>query len=352
MTSPTMTFMTFSELMEMTKYPTLDSIKFQRPESEDHISKLIEAIRADIDAGKFRFYTPIILGKTDGAASPANLTASPANLTASPANLTASPAYVLDGQHRMIAMYRIGANLFPNVPVLIHHFASYEEASAAFDKINTNKPYEGKIPSHMADLIKGVLRRMDERFPTALTSGDRTIAPRMVQAKFIKKIKLVAQYKKDISVDEMMAGILRANEWIKQHELKIAQKTQLAIDKLGGFYINLYPRWIEVAWPEAEDWCKRIRIPKTMRTKVWARGYNTDGFGECFGGCGNRIYMNDFECAHIRSVADGGGNELANLFPLCKECNLDMGADSFDEYFTNKPELMQAIKTKIQHQST
>jgi hypothetical protein len=75
---------------------------------------------------------------------------------------------------------------------------------------------------------------------------------------------------------------------------------------------------------------QRKAIPKQLRGVVWRSYYHTLD-GEC-PLCTNKISLDDFECGHIISVKNGGGNSSDNLMPLCGKCNKSMSSMNLDEY--------------------
>jgi len=76
----------------------------------------------------------------------------------------------------------------------------------------------------------------------------------------------------------------------------------------------------------------RKSIPKYVRVKVWAKyiGMNKT-VGKCYA-CGTPIHITDFQVGHNRAVAKGGSNNINNLRPICRGCNLAMGTMSIDTY--------------------
>lgn len=75
---------------------------------------------------------------------------------------------------------------------------------------------------------------------------------------------------------------------------------------------------------------KRVRrkIPKHIKELVWAKyiGIN-EMTGKC-NVCGRPIHFTRFEVGHNKAVAKGGSDNINNLRPICRSCNLAMGTMS------------------------
>ena len=78
---------------------------------------------------------------------------------------------------------------------------------------------------------------------------------------------------------------------------------------------------------------KRKHIPKILKIQVWDK-YNgrENGIAPCYC-CKKMIDSKNFEAGHIKSVSSGGKTCLNNLRPICRNCNVSMGANySIDEW--------------------
>lgn len=90
----------------------------------------------------------------------------------------------------------------------------------------------------------------------------------------------------------------------------------------------------------------RKPIDKNIRHIVWRRYWGNSMDGQCWVN-GIPIQVENFECGHIISVANGGDDNILNLIPLCRGCNLGMKEENlFDykkRYFShiNVPSLVQ-----------
>ncbi len=76
----------------------------------------------------------------------------------------------------------------------------------------------------------------------------------------------------------------------------------------------------------------RKSIPKPLRRQVWDYYMGQNYSGKCKTGCGKIIDVFDYECGHVVSVKNGGGNILDNLKPICSSCNKSMGTQNLIEF--------------------
>ena len=81
---------------------------------------------------------------------------------------------------------------------------------------------------------------------------------------------------------------------------------------------------------------KRSSIPGILRKQVWERYIGQRTTSKCF--CCNKneitpfTYCNTFHAGHIISHHNGGKTSIENLLPICRDCNMNMGSENWDEY--------------------
>ena len=85
---------------------------------------------------------------------------------------------------------------------------------------------------------------------------------------------------------------------------------------------------------------KRKKIPKHIKMLVWKKYFGAEtAVGKCYV-CGEPIHISNFEVGHNRAVAKGGSDDINNLRPICRGCNLAMGTMSIEDfkkkYFSKK----------------
>lgn len=88
---------------------------------------------------------------------------------------------------------------------------------------------------------------------------------------------------------------------------------------------------------------RRKSINPHLRMKVWETYIGKRHRGKCFCCNLNEItpftYCNTFQAGHIISHANGGKDTIGNLIPICRDCNMNMGAENWDDYVDRNPQL-------------
>ena len=70
---------------------------------------------------------------------------------------------------------------------------------------------------------------------------------------------------------------------------------------------------------------KRIKFTQAHRYLVWNTQIGRDSaHGPCWC-CRTDVNFQDYEIGHLRSLAEGGANDVTNLVVLCRSCNRSMG---------------------------
>jgi 5-methylcytosine-specific restriction endonuclease McrA len=75
------------------------------------------------------------------------------------------------------------------------------------------------------------------------------------------------------------------------------------------------------------------KTPSTLRHEVWKK-YISENYrkGKCFCCRTSQIEESNFECGHIISRKNGGLISLANLRPICSQCNKSMSSRDMDKF--------------------
>lgn len=77
---------------------------------------------------------------------------------------------------------------------------------------------------------------------------------------------------------------------------------------------------------------KRATIPKVIRAKLWDMYYGKEMESVCKCCRMNKVTYLDFDAGHIVSHKDGGSDSINNLVPICRPCNLGMGAENMNDF--------------------
>jgi len=87
-----------------------------------------------------------------------------------------------------------------------------------------------------------------------------------------------------------------------------------------------------MTWGYDEPKKKRRAIPKSVKDAVWNKYIGAQkAEGSCYV-CERTIHIRDFDVGHNRAKAKGGGDNISNLRPICRSCNLSMGTMSIETY--------------------
>ncbi len=84
---------------------------------------------------------------------------------------------------------------------------------------------------------------------------------------------------------------------------------------------------------ETEKAYKKRSIPKKVKTDVWNKYIGSEiPKHKCL--CCKMVTISntDFDCGHVESEANGGGDTICNLRPICSSCNNSMKTMNMVEY--------------------
>jgi len=112
-------------------------------------------------------------------------------------------------------------------------------------------------------------------------------------------------------------------------ELKIKSSPE-SINKLENI-INNVENFISDYKEKLHKPSKRKSIPKAVRDKLWIAKFGKSFTGKCMV-CDLEITMIAFHVGHIKSIKNGGSNNINNLELICINCNLSMGSQNLCEY--------------------
>jgi len=334
----------------MATYPCrlcdLHTLDIRRPESiqrsldEDRVEEILQYYRHRLSQGQ-------------GIIVPGVLIVARADVS--------EPLWLIDGQHRWSALTRI-ANESPNDIVYIQEFRLGTDAVSLgelFRLVNTSVPVpdhliHGSVSESYNDLLTKFGDLFTKRYKPFLV---RTSQPRRPNIN-LDHLKNVLFRNRSTVLDafpsaELLFGFVN---WVNQKILELYVDVELKdkalskssewplvlsydidyswVEKQGpgwmhAFRCNQEPPEIQSAYVTRG---KRSAIPRAVRNALWRRDFGERaGVGECFV-CSNEIKQMDFDVGHIQSVAQGGTDDLSNLLPICRRCNLDMGVCNLYEF--------------------
>jgi 5-methylcytosine-specific restriction endonuclease McrA len=81
---------------------------------------------------------------------------------------------------------------------------------------------------------------------------------------------------------------------------------------------------------------KKQAIPKRIKALVWNKYVGEKyGIGKCYCCRKEKISQMNFHCGHVMSESHGGKLTIANLRPICSQCNLSMGTKNMKEFIND-----------------
>jgi len=88
---------------------------------------------------------------------------------------------------------------------------------------------------------------------------------------------------------------------------------------------------------------RRKGVDANLRKEVWDTYVGQKTSAKCFCCWKSKItpftYCNTFQAGHIISYAHGGPDSIGNLLPICRDCNMNMSSEDWDNYIGRQPSL-------------
>jgi hypothetical protein len=296
---------------------------------------------------------------------------------------------LVDGQHRLEALrylLRTDAARASGaiVPVLVVDLEAPEEYDRVFEAVNQSKPV--RLYRHVGGW-KTVLKRLEQHFTTWYRPYlKRTRAPLVPHLNLDRLLEYMDEgdYVRRVAIDAdawirevealnacyrlhwrdlikrahmprveawarkceekaptrpLYLGLFRQFEWVD----RIAQRVALVRQQAQAQASAHTPAQAsahtpaQASAPSYEQMVHvpigvRVRVGKSLRRNVWIKRHPTEPLrGACYV-CARPIEYDEFECGHVVSVFAGGPTTLANLEPVCKGCNQEMGVEHLEAY--------------------
>jgi hypothetical protein len=269
--------------------------------------------------------------------------------------------YVVDGQHRLLAMLRLAAE-YPEAPAALDVIdGSTMPMRELFTLVNRATP----VPDYV---VNGTLNAARRRVLDAFGDRFRTAFPRFISPARTPRRPNVSL---DRLLDRLAASELLLTRfdsgdhlfeyvaWVSARlEPLDAANARRAKDK------NAHPPLFLTSDPD-ETWANdaplveefllhaptpppprpvpprsarlappaRRPLPMSLRNAVWnaAFGGPDVGAGPCHS-CGRVVSHQDFECGHVVAASRGGVDAVGNLRVVCRSCNRGMGSRDMHEF--------------------
>lgn len=271
---------------------------------------------------------------------------------------------LIDGQHRLEAVRRLRYTDQAStdkllLPVSVFDLRCVEEYDDLFVAINKNKPV--RLYSNMQDW-KSVLKHLEKFFQTHfrayLKQTNSPMRPHFNLDNLLQYMDENSLVRKiGLGYEQLVNEIEELNQCYGNHWRELLQRTRYIpnveshVDKCQSksacrpFYLGIFQQfeWIDriaikvntpgLTYMKMKHMPKsyRIRVPKPLRKAVWLKRNDNTLDGTCYV-CSQKVAYDSFECGHVTAAFKGGDTTLANLEPICKMCNNDMGIDDLEEF--------------------
>lgn len=270
--------------------------------------------------------------------------------------------FILDGQHRMLALRRLVAEFSEvgeiKTVVCLYTCGKESVMNDIYEKINSNKKVQLYITRNITVIMKDIKKYIRDNYKKYLSKDD-VKSPRIPNFKLdkleeqIKRRKIaesISDSKEFIDALEELNIFYEGQPINKFEEWGFSryQEMRELMEKKGkAFYLGFYKdfEWLDRikrrisgvpyelmshTFNESIE-KKREKIPKEIRGLVWRKRNGENLRGECYC-CEEELAFENFECGHVVARCLGGGIVVDNLEPICKKCNLDMRTMNLEEY--------------------
>lgn len=279
--------------------------------------------------------------------------------------------YVLDGQHRIKMfdkMIKTGYNIGnEKLNIVLDNANTMKELLDKYRDINSNKPISPiELTEDWEKYGKYISESMMKMYPSYIQMLNGRSCVRLPKISY-ESLKDALQHRSIILKEMDPKVVLEKIEYInsklgKIRKLVIDHDTDEKMNKCENLkkranekvlylrimgddhsYLDLAIKMIKDGLKTIED-CGDIKLinfipdrrnqglPKGLRISVWnKRNDPLKDQALCFV-CEQKINKDDYECGHIVSKKLGGSDNIDNLEPICKMCNVSMGIQNLLNY--------------------
>jgi len=259
---------------------------------------------------------------------------------------------ILDGQHRTGALNKLSKE-YPEVLELkvridLYDVKNKEEAIEIYNIINTSKKVELYMGNMEPIIFRIIQQYFSNRFGKYCKASENPRGLNINLDIICRKIQGYNMINRFNITEETVTIWIEYIKELNKYYSDQSNKTLLSYGikeniineaRSEEFYLGMFRNyeWIErllersyTPFEEQEHFVigKEIKLRKnisrTLRMEVWKKRCNDKINGECFC-CSEEIANTNFDCGHVISVRDGGNNDIDNLEPVCRSCNLHMG---------------------------
>ncbi len=235
--------------------------------------------------------------------------------------------FILDGQHRYMAYFKLYQNYFLpyntdfNITLINRECENYDELKKSFIELNNNFITKELILD-LNNMDKSTILKeyIKENFPGHISNAEKPKFPNINLDNFVNL--LLERFKKD-NINTIIQKLNESNKDISQYLYENDIGNYQIIKNKGG----LYMAYIIHKKNEPENKDGRKKLPAAVRRALFERDFGKETTkGVCFI-CNTDINIHNFHGGHIIASKNGGTDNIKNLQCVCGHCNLSMGTE-------------------------
>lgn len=282
-----------------------------------------------------------------------------------------SEAYLIDGQHRLDALENLYNRGYKNqyIPITVIQCETFDDVNRIFNEINKNSEmpeyiFECKPKENVS--IKLICKHFFHKYKHVWKENSKHpqrpyMSKNLFQDALYYLIKLFEKYKLDYPDEKTIIDMIEDQNSVIENNIttyihrKYTSNPSNIINKayrVGCFLgiVPIYHHDMKYEWVihcftsytgiqmEKDKDVRSIRksrkkIPTGQKTILWNTYFGKQhGCHKCWCCNRNEISQLEFDAGHIVSNADGGGDTIENLRPICRSCNSSMGRMNMIQY--------------------
>ena len=286
--------------------------------------------------------------------------------------------YVIDGQHRIKVFIRLIEDQYDisnvNIPVVMYEVSNMTDIYDMYRLINYNRNINSyELSDQWVNFGKILCENMKNKFPSYivhLSSGNKRVnIPKITFEKFELALENREKCLNNLDPVDFFNKIVLINDNLINARKLITKECKLITEECNFrkyekcenhkrekdedvLYLSIfgddYHGYLDIVIYmihnnyESLDNIENLvsfeffnsktknKIPPRLREQVWNK-INEGEIGKCYV-CSISIEKSDFHCGHIVARHIGGKDNIDNLLPICRSCNLSMGIQNLYEY--------------------
>jgi len=297
--------------------------------------------------------------------------------------------YLTDGQHRFKAIQHLLLNkdyheTTSEIFIHIRKVNTIQEMEEDYKMLNKHTECPEFPFGVDEDIVKETTKHFIQMHPKAWKQTKRLHRPYLNQTKFQEGVAFLLnellKSTKDLKSSHLIKIIEERNSVLQKWDIHVFNKKKklsenqkkTLLDKCrnecNGLRLGMYPNtsqeyvydWISdiIHDQTGERMTKRnnkrkrkTTIPKIVKEKVWNTYMGNAIKAKCWVCNESEISPFKFTCGHIIAEKNGGTLDIANLRPVCTECNSRVGTQNMKEYknlhYPKKSTFFHKIKQRV-----